>query len=208
MKRFLAVVGACVLAAASPFGFVAAQTDTPVNADGTHVVADDDGAPIASGAGQDIVYGDINTGGGGGEVLGDPSAVYAPARPDHPGPNGGMIVMPGAGDGLIGGVPVMPILRPTAPDNTAMTTTALDNTAGSTSENVPLETTTDTTTTSEAAPAPAEGEATGTGFCASYGTWYDAQLAYENLGATGADPALVQEVDPDYDGIACEAMMA
>ncbi len=45
------------------------------------------------------------------------------------------------------------------------------------------------------------------GFCAQYGTWYDAQVAYENLGATAADPALVQEVDPNYDGIACEEMM-
>ena len=46
--------------------------------------------------------------------------------------------------------------------------------------------------------------ATTDGFCSQYATWYDAQIAYENLGTTAADPALVQEVDPNYDGIACE----
>ena len=55
----------------------------PVNADGSYVVANDD-APtnIVSGQGDDITYGDIDTGGGGGEVLGDPSAVYSPIVPD------------------------------------------------------------------------------------------------------------------------------
>ena len=55
-------------------------------------------------------------------------------------------------------------------------------------------------------PLPPTREAAG-GFCSQYATWYDAQIAYENLGATAADPALVQEVDPNYDGIACEEMM-
>jgi hypothetical protein len=203
MKRFLAVVGATVLAITSSVGFVAAQTNTPVNANGSSAVANDDGVPIATGAGQDIVYGDINTGGGGGEVLGDPNAVYTPARPDHPGPDGGMIVMPGAGDGMIGGIPVMPPLQPTAPDNTTMTNTSMASTEGTTSENVPLETTTSGSTTETT-----DSGATSTGFCASYGIWYDAQIAYENMGATAADPALVQEVDSDYDGIACEELMA
>lgn len=40
--------------------------------------------------------------------------------------------------------------------------------------------------------------------CSSYGSWYDAQVAYEAAGATAADPAMVQALDPDYDGIACE----
>lgn len=49
----------------------------------------------------------------------------------------------------------------------------------------------------------------GTGYsCGAYGDWYDAQVAYENAGATAADPAMVQAMDPDYDGIACEEGMA
>ena len=51
--------------------------------------------------------------------------------------------------------------------------------------------------------------ATGTSYsCEAYGDWYDAQVAYENAGATEADPAMVQAMDPDYDGIACEERMA
>ena len=33
----------------------------------------------------------------------------------------------------------------------------------------------------------------------AYADWYDAQVAYENAGATAADPAMVQAMDPDYD---------
>jgi hypothetical protein len=40
--------------------------------------------------------------------------------------------------------------------------------------------------------------------CASYPSWYDAQVSYESAGLTDADPALVANLDPDYDGIACE----
>ena len=202
MMRYLTVIGAAVLAVSSTLGMVSAQTDgTPVNADGSYVVASDDGAPVASGAGDDIVYGDINTGGGGGEILGDPSAIYSPMVPQNPGPDGGFLVMPGAGDGLIGGVPIQPV--PGAPDGTTTTTTNLATTQGNTIENVPVESLVpaDSTTTTDTAAAPA-------GFCAQYPTWYDAQVAYENLGATAADPALVQEVDPNYDGIACEEYMA
>ena len=57
------------------------------------------------------------------------------------------------------------------------------------------------------APVTTDAVAADGGFCSQYATWYDAQVAYENLGATAADPALVQEVDPNYDGIACEEMM-
>lgn len=46
----------------------------------------------------------------------------------------------------------------------------------------------------------------GTG-CASYATWYDAQVAYESAGATAADPALVNALDPNADGVACEELM-
>jgi hypothetical protein len=197
MKRLLAVVGAVALTASSLLT-ATAQTNEPVNADGSYVVANDDGVPIVSGAGEDIVYGDINTGGGGGEVLGDPNAVYSPLVPDNPGPDGGLLVMPGAGDGLIGGVPI----RPAAPDATTNTVTSLANNNGNATENIPVE------ALAPESPAPSDGAAAPIGFCAQYATWYDAQVAYENLGTTAADPALVQEVDADYDGIACEGTMA
>lgn len=194
MKRFLTLFGAAALALASTAGLASAQNE-PVNADGSYVVANDDGAPMVSGAGEDLVYGDINTGGGGGQVLGDPSAIYTPITPDR----NTVTRQPGAGDGLIGGIPI----QPAAPDATTNTTTNLDNNAGSTTENVPID------ATGESAPVETtETAAAPTGFCGQYGTWYDAQVAYENLGATGADAALVQEVDPDWDGIACEGVMA
>jgi hypothetical protein len=62
-----------------------------------------------------------------------------------------------------------------------------------------------------AAPADTSGAPTESGSaltCSSYGSWYDAQIAYENAGLTAADPALVQSLDPDYDGIACEEGMS
>jgi hypothetical protein len=199
MTRLVTIMGALLLALGSPAMSALAQEGVPVNADGSYVVANDDGVPIVSGAGDDIVYGDINTGGGGGEVLGDPSAVYSPNVPDNPGPNGGVPVIAGAGDGLIGGAPI----RPAAPDSTTTTTTSLATSEGSATENIPV----DALAPEAAAPAPTDSGTAPIGFCAQYTAWYDAQIAYENLGATAADPALVQEVDSDYDGIACEGLM-
>jgi hypothetical protein len=199
MKRYLALIGAAVLAVSSSLGSISAQTGIPVNADGSYVVADDDGESIASGAGRDINYGDVSTGGAVGETLGDPSAVYSPMVPDNPGP-GGVPVIPGSGDGLIGGMPINP--APVAPGATTTAPTSLASTDGTTTGTVPV----DAAAPTDSAPVAADTEAAG-GFCSQYATWYDAQIAYENLGATAADPALVQEVDPNYDGIACEEMM-
>jgi hypothetical protein len=199
MKRYLALIGAAMLAVSSSLGSISAQTGIPVNADGAYVVASDNGAPIASGGGEDVSYGDVSTGGARGETLGDPSAVYSPNVPDNPGP-GGVPVIPGAGDGLIGGVPMLPILA--APDATT-TTTTMASTEGTATDTVPV----DSVAPAETAPVATDTTATTGGFCSQYATWYDAQLAYENLGATAADPALVQEVDPNYDGIACEELM-
>lgn len=199
MKRYLALIGAAVLAVSS-LGSSSAQNGIPVNADGSYVVANDDGEPIASGVGENIDYGDVSTGGAVGETLGDPSAVYSPMVPDNPGPNGGVPVMPGAGDGLIGGMPIQPV--PAAPD-AATATTNLASTEGTATGSVPV----DAAAPADSAPVATDTAAAG-GFCSQYATWYDAQIAYENLGATAADPALVQEVDPNYDGIACEEIMA
>ncbi len=114
MKRYLALalIGAAVLAVSTSLSSISAQTGIPVNADGSYVVANDDGAPIAAGAGDNIVYGDVSTGGQRGEILGDPNAVYSPMVPDTPGLDGGVPVMPGAGDGLIGGVPILRLSQP------------------------------------------------------------------------------------------------
>jgi hypothetical protein len=201
MKRYLALIGAAVLAVSSSLGSISAQTGIPVNADGAYVVANDDGAPIASGVGKNINYGDVSTGGAHGETLGDPNAVYSPMVPDNPGPNGGVPIMPGSGDGLIGGRPIMPLAA--APDPTTTTATNVASTEDTATENAPV----DATAPADSAPVASDAAAAG-GFCSQYATWYDAQIAYENLGATAADPALVQEVDPNYDGIACEEMMA
>jgi hypothetical protein len=56
-------------------------------------------------------------------------------------------------------------------------------------------------------PPPAATTTETTVACASYATWYDAQMAYETAGLTAADPAMVESLDPDYDGIACEEGM-
>ena len=55
--------------------------------------------------------------------------------------------------------------------------------------------------------APASAPTTSVAGCDSYGSWYDAQIAYEAAGMTAADPAVVAALDPDYDGIACEEGM-
>jgi hypothetical protein len=199
MKRYLALIGAAVLAVSS-LGSISAQNGIPVNADGSYVVANDDDVPIATGTGENIDYGDVSTGGAVGETLGDPNAVYSPMVPDNPGLDGGVPVMPGAGDGLIGGMPIQPV--PAAPDATT-TATNLASAEGTATENVPV----DAAAPADSAPVANDTAAAG-GFCSQYATWYDAQIAYENLGATAADPALVQEVDPNYDGIACEEIMA
>jgi hypothetical protein len=43
--------------------------------------------------------------------------------------------------------------------------------------------------------------------CADYADWYAAQNAYEAAGGTAASGAIVESLDPDRDGIACESMM-
>jgi hypothetical protein len=43
--------------------------------------------------------------------------------------------------------------------------------------------------------------------CAAFPGWLDAQSAYEAAGRTGTDPAIVNTIDSDWDGIACEELM-
>ena len=221
MNRYLAlaVMGAAVLAVSTSLSSISAQTGIPVNADGSYVVANDEGAPIVEGGGDDFVVGEVSTGGQGGQILGDPNAVYSPNVPDVRSLDGGVPVISGAGDGLIGGVPIL-LPVPTAPDATTLTTSNLVSAEGTATENIPVDAAAPVAAApvdaaapvAAAAPAESAPVATDTvtaagGFCSQYATWYDAQIAYENLGTTAADPALVQEVDPNYDGIACEELM-
>lgn len=48
----------------------------------------------------------------------------------------------------------------------------------------------------------ADSEAAYVATCGDFGTWYDAQVALENSG----DEALVESLDPDYNGVACETL--
>jgi hypothetical protein len=210
MKLYLALAltGVAVLGVSLSPGSISAQTGIPVNANGSYVVANDDGAPIAEGAGDNIVVDDVSTGGQQGETLGDPNAVYSPMVPDARSLDGGVPVVPGAGDGLIGGVPILrPV--PTAADATTQTTSNLASSEGTATENIPVDAAApvDAPAPAESAPVATDTVTAAGGFCSQYATWYDAQIAYENLGTTAADPALVQEVDPNYDGIACEELM-
>jgi hypothetical protein len=129
MKRYLALFGAALLAVSSSLGSISAQTGIPVNADGSYVVANDDGAPIVEGGGDNIVVDEVSTGGQGGQILGDPNAVYSPNVPDVRSLDGGVPVISGAGDGLIGGVPIL-LPVPTAPDATTLTTSNLVSAEG------------------------------------------------------------------------------
>lgn len=52
--------------------------------------------------------------------------------------------------------------------------------------------------------APAAAAAAPDLSCTAYPDWLTVQSAYEAAGRTAADPALVNAIDPDWDGIACE----
>ena len=194
MKRYLALIGAAVLAVSS-LGSISAQNGIPVNADGSYVVANDDDVPFATGTGDNIDYGEVATGGTVGETLGDPNAVYSPNGAGQSG--AGWRRTGGAGRRrrshrrhahLSSRQPLrMPRRRPRRI---------------SPARKAPRRRTFRSMPPRRPNPAPdATDSAAASGFCSQYATWYDAQIAYENLGTTAADPALVQEVDPNYDGI-------
>jgi len=72
----------------SAFAGIASAQDE-ISSDGGYVTAsDDNGGETVEGGGNDIVYGDVSTGNTGGEVLGDPNAVYYPDLSNIPTPNG------------------------------------------------------------------------------------------------------------------------
>ena len=198
MKRYLALFGAAVLAVSASVGVVSAQTGMPVNADGSYVVANDDGAPIVSGRGRrhrlrrhqhrrrrrrsarrsdrGLLADGPGQSGSGWRRTGDAGRRRRSHRRRSHDPAGG------AGQHHARPRPSRQHRRHGDREHPGR-----GRRAGGARRRSP--------------PTPG-GHG---GFCTQYATWYDAQIAYENLGATAADPALVQEVDPNYDGIACEA---
>ncbi len=84
MNRVLMFGLSVGLGVAGATAVVSAQEDVldnpTVTSDGAFVVATDDqgGENDVEGGGTDIVVGDVTTGNSGGEVLGDPNAVYYP----------------------------------------------------------------------------------------------------------------------------------
>lgn len=176
------------------------------NVDGAYVVADDDGNPNVTGEGESLDLGDVQTGG-----AGAPPIIY----------------------GENAYIPDIDILRDLAltsiagggEDETPAAAPTPIETGGVRPESV-VETSSDDGSATELgeAPAPAPVAApepapapepplppaptpSATGSCAAYASWFDAQVAYEDAGGTGADPALVASLDPDGDGFACEELM-
>jgi uncharacterized protein YkwD len=160
-----------------------AETAPPTSVDGTTVHADDTTNPTAEGGGQDLIYGDIETGGDQGTVQ--------TTDPNLPPPSVTDLVPP-------------PPSVPTHSD-VANGTTSVENSDGTatTYGDTPGPTAPPADTAGAPPPAPASPAST----CGDFPSWYDAQVAYEAAGGLGADAALVASVDPDYDGIACEEMM-
>jgi hypothetical protein len=182
----------------------AAPTGPTTSVDGSSVTADDDTNPAVDGGGSDLVYGDVDTGGDQGTVT-----IYDP--------NG---TLPVATDGTTttdGSVTVAPA-PPTPPDvptheEVVTGTYSVENEDGTATAfgdaTTPPAPPPDSSGSAPAPPAAAPpAPATAGGSCANYGSWYDAQVAYEAAGGLAADPALVEAFDADYDGIACEEMMA
>ena len=73
MTRVFIVIASVALGVAAPGGAVSAQETTTV-ADGGYSVADPSN-PVVSDEGDVQIYGEIATGGTGGEVLGDPAGL-------------------------------------------------------------------------------------------------------------------------------------
>lgn len=133
MRRALTIVAGLGFGVVSMSGIASAQVQDPlqnptVTSDGATAVASDDPGAQSNvvGEGTDIVVGDLSTGGTGGEVLGDPNAIYYPdlsavpsvgGQPHTPTIVGLPIGNPSSGD-MIDGIDVVFTVEP------AMTTAA------------------------------------------------------------------------------------
>jgi hypothetical protein len=200
MNRVPLLIAGLALGVAAIGGVSAQETPAETIANGGYSVADPT-SPIVADEGEVQIYGDIETGNSFGEAVGDPAGLASiqsreeirasVAPPDFTDDDPGLV--PG------------PALAPT--DGTTTTAPA------PTGEGVPIAgeaapvTGEVAPTTGEAAPAPDSGTTAAPAYCDSYGTWYDAQVAYESAGGVNADAGLVQAADPDYDGVACEHLI-
>lgn len=198
MYRLSIIVAGLTLGVATLGGGVSAQ-DTPGEAiaNGGYSVSDPSN-PIVAAEGETRTYGDISTGNSGGEFLGDPAGLASIQSHDA---IVSSVVPPDLTPDDDGGLDFSGELAPAPADGTTTTTaeTATTDGATTTEGTAPVEGSapTEGTTTTTAAPSA----------CAGYATWYDAQVGYEAAGGLGGDPGLVQAVDPDYDGVACEELI-
>lgn len=200
MNRFALVIAGLALGAMPLAGGVAAQespSETIVN--GGYSVADP-ANPIVAAEGEVRTYGDIATGNSAGEVLGDPAALTNIQSHET----------------IVNSVPPPdftpdddpdPIMAGPAPAD-GTTTTAAPTGDGTVASGEPAPTGGEPApTTAEAAPVTDGGTTATPSFCDSYAGWYEAQVAYEAAGGVSGDPGLVQTVDADYDGVACEHLI-
>ena len=214
MNRILAVFMAITLSFVVIGGVAAQNEDSTAplgtNADGAYVVANDDGNPVVQGEGEGMIFGDIDTGGAGGEILGDANALLANLPnlngvvPVHPAHGGTMPVSDGINNAA---PPPAPVQGGAAPVDDAAGI-PVDGSSETVSTDISME---DGSASSLGAapapePAPLAAPATEGSSCAGYPSWYDAQIAYEEAGGTSS--GLVGALDPDADGIACEDSMA
>lgn len=202
MNRFALVIAGLALGAMPFAGSVAAQ-ESPAETivDGGYSVADP-ANPIVAAEGEVRTYGDIATGNSAGEVLGDPAALSNIQSRET----------------IVGSVPPpdltpdddpAPIMAGPAPAPAdGATTTAAPAGDGTAASGEPAPTSGEPVpTTTEAAPVTDGGTTAAPSFCDSYAGWYEAQVAYEAAGGVSGDPGLVQTVDADYDGVACEHLI-
>lgn len=202
MNRFALIIAGLALGAMPFAGGVAAQespSETIVN--GGHSVADPDN-PIVAAEGEVRTYGDIATGNSGGEVLGDAAALtniqsHETIIASVPPPDFTPDEDP---------APIMSGPAPAPADGTTTTAAPAGDGTVASGEPVPAGGEPAPTTT-EAAPVTDGGTTAAPSFCDGYAGWYEAQVAYEAAGGVGGDPGLVQTVDADYDGVACEYLI-
>ncbi|MCC6315010.1 MAG: hypothetical protein IT337_13480 [Thermomicrobiales bacterium] len=146
MHRLLALFVSLGLGVAACAGIASAQdadsgagADT-VNSDGGYIITSDgDANPNRSSEGVNVIYGDVSTGNKGGEVLGDPNAVYQPDLSGIPHPGGSWtptitgipVGNPTAGNMLGGMSGMLALIAPTptpAPEPIASAEGAADET--------------------------------------------------------------------------------
>lgn len=200
MHRFTVAIASLALGVALVQGAAAQETPPTVAtvADGGYSSADPSN-PLVVSEGENRVYGDIATGNTGGEVYGDPAALANIQTADEIAASVPPVNLTPGNSPSDGVLPAPP-----AESGTTVSTEATD---GSTSGAAPV--------TEGTAPAPApvaegttpETAAAPVSACGGYGTWYDAQVAYEAGGGLGGDQGVVQAVDPDFDGVACEELI-